>query len=266
MIPIIKLIFFAFGLTIGRFLNVVIYRLNTNRSLGGRSACMSCESKLRFHELIPLISFLILRGRCGTCKTRISVQYPLVELATWLIFVLLFLKFQDLFFINLLSFVVTYAYYGILFSILVVIAAYDFRHKIIPDVLSFSFSALAFLGIFFFQNSNFLGFSFHLPSIWEFFSGVIIASPFALLWFISKGAWMGLGDAKLSLGIGWLLGLTGGFYAVVLAFWIGAISGIILMMTSSRYKMKTEIPFAPYLILGTLLVFLFNFSFLQIIF
>ena len=97
MVPIIALIFFTLGLIIGSFLNVVILRYNTGRSFGGRSACMTCQSELKAYELIPLFSFITLRGRCLSCKTKISIQYPLVEFATGLIFAGLFRKFQNYF-------------------------------------------------------------------------------------------------------------------------------------------------------------------------
>src|SRR3989338_2003903 len=95
MIFLPPIIFFILGLIIGSFLNVVICRFKA-RPLGGRSACMSCQSKLSWYELIPLFSFLSLGGRCRNCKTRISIQYPLVELATGIIFSLLFVKFSAL--------------------------------------------------------------------------------------------------------------------------------------------------------------------------
>ena len=255
MITILTLIFFTFGLIIGSFLNVVIIRLNTEKSFGGRSACMSCQNKLCWYELIPLISFFVLKGRCRTCKTRISATYPLVELIAGLIFATLFLKFQDLFFLNTLIFSFAYAYYTAAFSLLVVIAVYDLRHKIIPDALSFVLGILGFVGLFFF-NSH--GFYPHVPSILEFLSGILIALPLYLFWLVSSGTWMGLGDAKLAIGLGWLLGLSRALSGVVVAFWIGAIVGLSLVIFSKKHRMKSEIPFAPYLILGTLLAFLFE--------
>jgi len=255
MITILTLIFFTFGLIIGSFLNVVIIRLNTEKSFGGRSACMSCQNKLCWYELIPLISFFVLKGRCRTCKTRISATYPLVELITGLIFATLFLKFQDLFFLNTLIFSFTYAYYTAAFSLLVVIAVYDLRHKIIPDALSFVLGILGFVGLFFFNS---YGFYPHVPSILEFLSGILIALPLYLFWLVSSGTWMGLGDAKLAIGLGWLLGLSRALSGMVVAFWIGAIVGLSLVIFSKKYGMKSEIPFAPYLILGALLAFLFE--------
>lgn len=217
---------------------------------------MSCQNKLAWYELIPIFSFLGLRGRCRNCKTKISIQYPIIEFTTGLIFTLLFLKFQDIFFLNILAFIIIYTYYAAVFSILMVIAVYDFRHKIIPDILSFVLGILAFVGLFFFIAPG--DFYLHIPSILEFLSGPIIAAPFALFWLVSSGRWMGLGDAKLAIGLGWLFGFSLALFGVMLAFWIGAIAGITLVIFSKKYGMKSEIPFAPYLILGTILAFLFN--------
>jgi prepilin signal peptidase PulO-like enzyme (type II secretory pathway) len=238
-------------------LNVVIFRLNTQKTFGGRSICLSCQHQLSWYELIPLFSFVFLRGRCKNCKTKISIQYPIVEFTVGLIFALLFVKFQDVFFSDVFIFSLTYAYYAIMFSLLVVIATYDIRHKIIPDVLSVVFGILAFVGLFLFKDYIF---SVHVPTLLEFLSGLMIATPFALLWLVSRGSWMGLGDAKLAVGLGWLFGIYSAFSGIVIAFWIGAIVGIILIIFSKKYGMKSEIPLAPYLVLGTLLVFLFNLS------
>lgn len=277
MILLLSIIFFVLGLIVGSFLNVVIYRLNTKRSLGGRSACMSCQNQLSWYELVPLVSFLGLKGRCRNCKTKISIQYPLVELMTGLIFASIFLKFQDIFSLSTLIFAVTYAYYAIMFSLLVVIATYDLKHKIIPDALSFIFGGLAFVGLFFFHSngiSSIPSFYWHIPSTLEFLSGVFIALPFAFFWLISGGRWMGFGDAKLALGLGWLLGITSALSGLVIAFWSGAIIGIILVILSrldrallskngriSRMGMKSEIPFAPFLVFGAFLAFILGLNF-----
>src|SRR3989344_8987856 len=135
MILLLTIIFFVFGLIIGSFLNVVIIRLNTDKSFSGRSGCMACQNKLSWYELIPLFSFFVLKGRCRNCKSKISVQYPVVELISGIIFASLFLKFENVFYINTLAFSISYAYYVTMFSILLIIAVYDLRHKIIPDVL-----------------------------------------------------------------------------------------------------------------------------------
>lgn len=221
---------------------------------------MSCQNKLAWYELIPVFSFLGLGGRCRNCQTKISLQYPLVELATGLVFATLFLKFQDIFFLDTLIFSFTYAYYATAFSLLLVTATYDLKHKIIPDVLSLIFGILAFVGLFFFNSSGFPVIFWHIPTLLEFSSGFLIAAPFALFWLVSSGRWMGLGDAKLAIGLGWLLGLSRALSGVVVAFWIGAIVGITLVIFSKKHGMKSEIPFAPYLVLGAFLAFIFSLS------
>lgn len=261
MILISTFIFFILGLIIGSFLNVVILRLNTQKSFGGRSGCMTCQNQLKWYELIPVFSFLSLKGRCRNCKTKISFQYPLVEFMMGLIFALLFFKFQDLFLSDTLLFSFNYAYYAVIFSLLIVIAVYDLRHKIIPDVLSVVFGILAFAGLFFLNSGSSLGslgFSLHVPTLLGFLAGPIIAFPFAFFWLVSSGRWMGLGDAKLAIGLGWLLGFPLALSGVVFAFWIGSVVGITLVVFSKKYGMKSEIPFAPYLVLGAILVFFFN--------
>ena len=258
MISLLTVIFFVLGLIIGSFLNVVIFRFNTKRSLGGRSACMSCMNKLSWYELIPFFSFLGLKGRCRNCQTKISIQYPLVEMLSGLIFAGIFFKFENIYNFFDFGFIITYIYYAVIFSLLLVIAVYDLRHKIIPDALSFVFVVLAFFGLFLFSSNSFPLFYPHIPTVLEFLSGIFVALPFALFWFVSSGRWMGLGDAKLALGIGWLLGLAGALSGLVLAFWFGAIIGLSLVIFRKSYGMKSEIPFGPYLAFGAFLTFVFN--------
>jgi prepilin signal peptidase PulO-like enzyme (type II secretory pathway) len=263
MLLLSVIIFFVLGLIIGSFLNVVIFRLNTNKSLGGRSGCMSCQSQLTWYELIPVLSFLGLGGRCRSCKVKISIQYPLVELMTGIVFALLFLKFSDQTGLviggqSLLMFCIACAYYAFVFSLLIVLATYDLRHKIIPDILSIILAVVAFVGLFCFDHTGSGMFYLHQPSLWDFLSGLLISLLFALFWLVSSGSWMGLGDAKLAVGLGWLLGFSQMLSATVLSFWSGAIIGIGLLIFSRKHGMKTEIPFAPYLVFGTFLSFIFT--------
>ena len=108
----------------------------------------------------------------------------------------------------------------------------------------------------FFFSSN--GFYAHIPSVADFLAGFIVAIPFAGFWYFSRGAWMGLGDAKISLGLGWFLGVSMMLSGAVVAFWSGAIIGGLLIALTKRYSMKTEIPFAPFLFFGAVIAFLFE--------
>lgn len=234
---------------------MVILRLNTQKTIGGRSACMSCRSTLSWYELIPVFSYLGLGGKCKTCKSKISMQYPLVELLTGIVFALLFLKFGDLFLYDIIAFSISYAYYGLLCSLLIVITVYDLKHKIIPDILSLVFGIFAFIGIFIFDHGYL---SLHWPSLSDFLAGFVLSVPFALLWLLSRGKWMGLGDGKLLVGLGFMLGMLGVLSAVIFAFWAGGIIGIFLLIFSKKYGRKSEVPFAPFLVLGAFLVLLCN--------
>ncbi len=241
---------FILGTIIGSFLNVVIFRFNTGLTLGGRSKCFSCSKTLTWSELIPLFSFLFQMGKCRKCKSKISWQYPLIETISGLLFILIFYFFPP---VSIQSSFITF-FYLLITSLLIVITVYDIRHKIIPDILVYTFSAIAFVKLFISPELAFI-----MPSITSLLSGPIIALPFALLWLFSKGEWMGLGDAKLVLGIGWTLGLMNALSAVVLAFWIGAVISVLWMfITMRKFKSKYEIPFGPYLVLGMYLVLFFN--------
>jgi prepilin signal peptidase PulO-like enzyme (type II secretory pathway) len=248
------IISFIFGTLIGSFLNVVSLRYNTGMGLGGRSKCFSCGKTLTWKELIPLASFAMQKGSCAKCKSKISWQYPLVEFFSGAIFVLILFKFPPL---DVVTAIHT-ALYLFITCLMIVITVYDMKHKIIPDPLVYMFDIVALLAALFFQVGATSTLGFHL-SLWGLLAGPICALPFAAIWYFSKGKWMGFGDSKLILGIGWLLGLSAGFSAIAIAFWIGAAVSVIWMMSRfGKLKAHYEIPFAPYLILGMYVVLLFN--------
>ncbi len=264
---IIILFVFLFGLIIGSFLNVVIFRYNTGLGIGGRSRCLSCGRRLGFLDLFPVASFVFFGGKCRTCKAKISWQYPLVELTCGLFFVLAYLKFGlsiELYFV-LVS-----------FFLLLAIAVYDLKHKIIPDGLVFAFIFVSILKMLERNYLGGIGFDFNFLDL---FSGLILATPFALIFFLSGGKWMGFGDAKLALGIGWFLGLYSGLNATIISFWIGAVvslgllliqkifpKGFPLKFGGDKLTIKSEIPFAPFLILGMLLQIFYQFDFFHVFF
>src|SRR3989344_3619523 len=143
---------FSFGTIIGSFLNVLVLRLGTGEAIGrGRSRCFSCGKTLTWRELIPLVSFITQKGKCRSCGSRISWQYPIVEFITGLVFLLVALKLlhyqlaeAGLPYIGFYFFG-AFAYWSAIFAILIAISVYDFRHKIIPNQLVYSFIVLAFL-------------------------------------------------------------------------------------------------------------------------
>ncbi len=259
MITILYLPLFILGTIIGSFLNVIILRFHTGRGVNGRSGCFSCGNTLHWYELIPVLSFSMQKGRCRNCKSRISIQYPLVELLTGFIFCVVVYS-QN---ISLWSGItlLLLAFDLAIWATLIVVLVYDLKHMIIPDVFSALFALLTFgkLGMLYSEGRLYSG---------EFTSHIIAALAlsgfFAFLWLVSKGKWIGLGDSKLAVGMGLYLGLAQGLSAFVYAFWVGAGFAIIGMAIQKVLKgrkslgLKTEIPFAPLLILGTLIAFLFQ--------
>jgi len=254
----LALSFGIFGLIIGSFLNVFILRRGV-RSLSGRSSCMACGKVIAWYDLIPVLSWLFLRGRCRHCGARISVQYPLVEASTAALFALLSPIGLAVFHTPLLIALLLIVDYLAIAALLIAIAAYDFNHTIIPDGWAYSFALLALA----------LQFLSPMPQDLDILllvaAGPIVALPLYLLWFISSGRWMGLGDAKLALGIGWLLGPWIGLVAVMASFILGSIILVPLLLLThipglSRkgvgLTMKSEVPFGPFLIASCLLFWL----------
>lgn len=250
MVIVLGILFFLFGTIIGSFLNVVILRIGTGRGFGGRSSCGSCRRTLSWYELIPLASFFIQRGRCRSCKVRLSWQYPSVEMVAGLLSLGVYVTFAHMLPVTPFLFFVWYVGMFMLWSVLLVIAVYDIRHTIIPDILLLIALAITVL----------LLTVQYYPHLWAILiyaiSGVLLALPFALIFFFSRGKYIGFGDVKLTALIGMMLGLWSGITAVMLGIYLGAIFSIgLLVFKGKKYTLKTEIPFGPFLILGLILVF-----------
>ena len=252
MVSLLPIFIFLFGLLIGSFLNVVILRLNTGRSIAvGRSKCARCSQTLEWYELIPVFSFLGLRGKCRSCRAPISFQYPVIELVTGLLFIILYSKTILLHGLSLIP-IVSFLGSATAASLLVVIMVYDVKHKIIPDKIVFPFILLGLLSIIWkaIMVPTFLV----VPAI---LSGILLCAPFLFLWLFSKGRAMGFGDVKLALGMGWFLTIGASIALFFLAFWIGAVVGLLLMAVS-KARMKSQIPFAPFLIIAFAIVSLWG--------
>ena len=234
---LISIIFGILGLIIGSFLNSVIWRLSDLESLvKGRSHCPHCQKMLGFWDLIPLLSFVFLLGKCRYCGKRISWQYPLVELTTAVIFVSIYLIFG----ISVYSILLL-----IVFSGLIVIAVYDLRKMLIPDEILIPIAVIVFLYQIInalFKNS-FGDFGLALMGA-AIFGGIIL-----LLFVISKGKWMGFGDIKLAAFLGLALGFPQVLVGFLLAFLSGGLVGLILI-AAGRKHLKDKVPFAPFMIFG----------------
>jgi len=218
-------------------LNCVIYRLETGQSfLKGRSFCPHCRHKLFFWDLIPVFSFLWLGGRCRYCRQKISWQYPLVEIATGIIF-----------FLIVFTGVNNYTMAYLLTPFLVVIFVYDLKHYIIPDKVIYPAIAIALISnIRIFEYSNIETF------VNPILAAMLASGFFTVIVLASKGKWMGVGDIKLAFLMGLLLGFPNILVALFLAFLSGAIIGIGLILAGKK-TLKSEVPFGPFLVTGTLI-------------
>jgi leader peptidase (prepilin peptidase)/N-methyltransferase len=253
---IVLVIFFILGLIIGSFLNVVVCRLNLAESfLVGRSHCPHCKKNIRWYDNIPILSFIIFRFRCRDCKEKISWQYPLVELFTGFLFLLIGWKFFVLG--SSLTWAVSVYYLGIV-SFLMIIFVYDWLYMEIPGIVLWVAVGFAVAFNLFFDWSrieivgNVLGFSIY--------SGVLAAFVVFLFFFllvaVSKEKWMGMGDAQLVILLGLVLGWPQILLALMLAFAFGAIIGLALVFLKKK-EMKSRIPFAPFLVIGTFVMIFF---------
>lgn len=259
-----NILVFLFGLIIGSFLNVVILRLEKSEKLGGRSYCPHCKHPLIWLDLIPVFSFLFLQGKCRYCSKKISWRYPLVEIATGLIFLLVF-NFSGLNWFDPPDDFLKLIFWFYIASVLIVIFVYDLKHYLIPDKILFPAIIVTFLCrileffyvevldeykpfsqmLYYFKESGIL------PSLAHYVFAALIASGFFLcIFLISKGKWMGFGDVKLAVLLGLILGFPNILAGLFLAFFSGAIIGVALMLLD-RKGLKSELPFAPFLILGT---------------
>lgn len=253
--------FGVLGAIIGSFLNVVIYRMHTGRSVNGRSRCLSCGATLGALELVPIVSYLALRGRCAHCSARISPRYALVELSTALLFALMAYLEGDMY-LRLL--------YAALMATFVVIVVYDLVHTIIPDewVVGAS-SIVAFITVAEWAHSG-----DEMAVLLRLGAAAFGFAFFGGLWLVSKGRWIGLGDAKLAIPLGAMVSWPAVISALILSFWIGAIISVALLLVSDLLRrgqgrlpflrapltMKSEVPFAPFLVLGFVLAHFTSFD------
>ena len=249
-----------FGLVSGSFVNAWVYRLDTGESiLFERSHCVSCKKKIRWYDLIPLFSFINLKGKCRDCQKPISVEYPLVEIVT-AVFYFAIIYLNRFTIGNFLGWA-PIIYQMLLLVFLETIFIFDLKHYLIPDdaisgaiILAIIFQVIEGL------TASYSGIDIAvLPYIFSLITNRILAIVFAggFLWFlafISKEKWMGWGDVRLALLMGLILGYPNALIALFIAFIIGAIIGLVLILTKKE-SLKGMVPFAPFLIIGTITVF-----------
>ncbi len=243
------MIFFLFllGLAVGSFLNVLIDRLPRDESIiKGRSYCEHCKKPLIWYDLIPLLSFLILKGKCRYCHFPISWYYSVVELTTGILFVLVYLFFPQEGIMNHelgIMGIVSVIYYLFIVSSFIVVFFADLKYGIIPDKVVFSSIVVSIVYLFILHNSYFI---IHLLSA----LGAFLF--FFLLYLITRGQGMGFGDVKLVFLLGLFLGWPKVIVAFYIAFLTGAILGCILILWGKKKFSGGTVPFGPFLVLGAI--------------
>ena len=243
-------IFLIIGLIIGSFINAVVYRLNTAETLWERSHCPKCKKKIRWHDNIPLLSFVLLSARCRDCGEKISWQYPVTELVTGIIFALIGTYFFDSF--DTATWFST-LHYLVVFTILMIIFVYDLKYMEIPMIILWMGVAWTIAYLLFADWQTFssaMGF-FSLNIVSGIIGGMAAFAFFYALAAYSKETWMGMGDAYLGLLAGLVMGWPKILIALMLAFTIGAIVSIILVVMQKK-TVKSQVPFAPFLVVGML--------------
>lgn len=242
MTYLIYALIFIFGITIGSFLNVCIYRIPRGETVVTTpSHCMTCGHKLRWFELLPLFSYIFLRGRCRSCKSQISPQYPIIEAVNGLLYVLVFTVNG----LNLISII-----YALFTSALLVLTVIDWRTYEIPISINIFILVLGCLKVVLDFN-NFL----------DYLIGFFIVSGFLLvLYMITKGRAIGGGDIKLMAVAGLLLG----WQLIVLAFLIGCVLGSILHLIRMKVSGADRmLAMGPYLSAGLFIAMLWGNSFIN---
>ncbi|HLC99503.1 MAG TPA: prepilin peptidase [Patescibacteria group bacterium] len=249
---LLSVFFFLFGTAIGSFLNVVVLRAPRNISIvSDRSHCPRCKHKLAAWDLVPVFSFLFLRGRCRYCKKKISWQYPLVEASLGIIFIAGFFVF---------GVSVQFFLFAVYSSFLVAIFILDYTKYIIPDFLSVPAMLAALAGSFIIVLTNRQTFTI---SDFSAIAGnlgwaVLIGGGFFLAQFlISRGRWVGGGDIRLGVVMGLMLGFPVIIAALGLAYVVGAFWSLGLM-AMKRKTIKDALPFGTFLTFSTVVCLLWG--------
>jgi leader peptidase (prepilin peptidase) / N-methyltransferase len=240
------ILFFILGLIIGSFLNAVIYRLYSGDSIiSQRSKCVHCNHPLSALDLVPVLSFILLRGRCKYCGKGISWQYPAVELLTALVFSVYVYFFG--------ASIVT-VYYLLIACVLIVIAVFDLLHYLILDkviliglIISIAYALLADIS----SGCSLLNLGCSFPS--GIAGAFIAAGFFGIQYWLSNGRWIGFGDVKFGLLFGMVLGFPGTIAGLLLAYMLGGWVGMLLLL-SGRKSMSSQLPFGTFLAFSAIII------------
>jgi len=238
------ILIFVLGLIVGSFSNVCIYRIPRNESvIYPASHCPKCRTKIKPVDNIPLLSYILLKGRCRNCGSKISIQYPVVEFLTGLIYLIIYLIYG----LSIQSLV-----YIILSSALIIIAFIDLQEQIIPDIISLPGIVVGLILSFIVPYISFIN-----SALGALVGGGIILIIAWVGSIIFKKEAMGGGDVKLTAMIGAFLGWRYTIISLFLGFFLGALTGIVLIMTKIK-KREDDIPFGPFIALGSIITLLWG--------
>ncbi|HSD98896.1 MAG TPA: prepilin peptidase [Patescibacteria group bacterium] len=242
----IYFLLFLFGVCFGSFLNVLIDRIPAGKSvLFGRSQCDFCKKQLGIFDLIPVISYVFLLGKCRYCKKKLSLQYPMIEVLTGFLFVFLFFLEMPITFIQFQLFLIDIFLVSMGFALTIM----DIKYHLLSDKLLVVFGFFALLRISILSPQA-------LP--FSFLVGLLATLPLFLIFFFSKGKGMGFGDVKLIGILGFLLGFPNIILCYYIAFLTGAVAGVILILGGKKKLHNSVIAFGPFLFLGAFITYFFE--------
>jgi len=262
---LLMVMIFILGLCLGSFVNMLVYRVAVKYKLiskskfivadKNRSFCDGCGRQLRWYENVPVISWLIQKGKSRCCQKKLSFLYPIVELITGILLMVVVFRF------NLLSSdlpimleVVRLFFAMVLITLLVFSAVFDIKYLILPDFATITLIVMSFLGVVFDE-----------PNIIPYLLSALGAFSFlGVLYLVTKGKGMGFGDVKLAIFMGLFLGYPNIIIAIYIAFIVGALVGLMGMISKKMTK-KTQIPFGPFLILGTFVAWVWGNKILDLV-
>lgn len=233
---------FVLGLILGSFVNVLVYRLPRGRGVvKGRSHCPHCRKKLLWGDLVPVLSFIWLDGRCRYCRKPISWRYPTVELISGMLFLLSWWYFAPMG-------IGTMIFYVFLLETLLTLALIDMAFLLLLDkVILFGLAGTLLYGVL--EMTGLIAGGLKIISWSHLLSALFFLALLGSLWFVSKGRWIGLGDAKLMGWLGLVLGWPGAWITLYLAIVIGGIISLGLYV-SKKAGLKTKLPFGAFICLA----------------
>lgn len=247
MVFLVGFFVFFLGAAMGSFFNVLVDRLIHGQSIMGRSHCDHCKKTLQWFDLIPILSFILIGGKCRRCHVALSLEHPTVEVMTGLLFMGTWMT---------VPFGSLILYWGIV-SCAWVIFLSDIRYSLISDYMQLSLFILILFQKIIERASIF-------SLLGDSFAGVMVALPIGLIYVVTNERAMGLGDVILAALIGFALGTLRGLLGLYIAFLLGAIVGVVLLIGRKK-GMKSAVPFGPFLLAGMLIASVFGNTLIEII-